>query len=239
VKNIGQVATEDGWNEQVSLVSVSGNLTKLLTTTYYEGKLAANASVSRQTKIQVPELLGIDGLAKVQVTIVPNEKTGEHPSLRDNNTAVSNNNLTVNKKLTLELSRPSVNEGSSQRISCKLSRSGRWNNIRVFNITTTKDARVEVPSSVTIPANQSGVVFYLTVNNNDVLDADSVINISVSGDDYEAVTGRLVIVDDELPGLTVTSSKTGCPGGRDLPTDGDCCPSICNTYRRDTHQRGR
>lgn len=213
VKNIGQVATEDGWNEQVSLVSVSGNLTKLLTTTYYEGKLAANASVSRQTKIQVPELLGIDGLAKVQVTIVPNEKTGEHPSLRDNNTAVSNNNLTVNKKLMLELSRPRVNEGSSQRVSCKLSRSGRWNNIRVFNITTTKDTRVEVPSSVTIPANQSGVVFYMTVNNNDVLDADSVVNISVSGDDYEAVTGRLVIVDDELPGLTVTSSKTDVQEG--------------------------
>ena len=131
VSNIGQVATEDGWSEQISLVSVSGNLSKVLTTTYYDKTLAAGGSVSREAKVELPALLGLDGLAKVQVTVVPNEKTGEHPSLRDNNTAKSNANLTVNKRLTLELSRLKVTEGYQQQISAKLSRSGRWGNIRV------------------------------------------------------------------------------------------------------------
>ena len=212
VNNIGQVATEDGWSEQISLVTVSGNLSKLLTTTYYDKTLAAGASVSREAKVTLPALLGLDGVAKVQVTIVPNEKTGEHPSLRDNNTAQSSQNVTVGKRLTLELSRIRINEGN-QQISAKLSRSGRWANIRVFDVTATNDSRVKVPAKVTVPANQSGTVFYIDITNNDVLDADSVVNITVSGDGYEPVSARLVIIDDELPGLTVKASKTDVTEG--------------------------
>ena len=208
VNNIGQVATEAGWSEQITLVALSGNVMKQLTTTYYDETLGAGASVNREAKIVLPTLLGIDGLAKVQVTIVPSDKTGEHPSLRDNNTASSSSNLTVGKRLTLELSPIKVNEGYNHRISCKLSRSGRWQNIRTFTITSTEDARLDIPKSITIPANQSGVVFYFDVKNNDVLDADSVVDVTVSGDGYDPVTARLIIVDDELPGLTVTSSKT-------------------------------
>ena len=33
VSNVGKVATEDGWSEQITLVAVSGNVTKVLTTT--------------------------------------------------------------------------------------------------------------------------------------------------------------------------------------------------------------
>ena len=213
VSNVGQVATEDGWSEQVTLVAVSGNVTKQLTTTYYEGTLAAGGTVNRQVTIPLPALLGMDGLAKVQVTIVPTEKTGEHPSLHDNNVQTSAANITVGKKLTLELSRTKVNEGYSQNISCKLSRSGRWNNIRAFTVTTTDDSRVDIPKSVTIPANQSGVVFYMTINNNAALDKDSVVDVTVTGDGYDPVTARVIIVDDEFPDLTVTSSKSDVQEG--------------------------
>ncbi|MBR1548208.1 MAG: hypothetical protein IJ637_05725, partial [Prevotella sp.] len=208
VANIGQVATDDGWSEQIVLVGLNGNVSRLLTTTYYDGTLAAGASVSREAKIQLPALLGIDGLAKIQVTVVPTEKTGEHPSLRDNNAAQSSSNLTVGKRLTLELSALKINEGYLQTISCKLSRSGRWSNIRRFAIATTKDSRVVVPEDVTIQADQSGVVFYLQVMNNNVLDADSIVDITVTGDDYEPATARLVIVDDELPDLALKASQS-------------------------------
>ena len=213
VNNIGQVATEDGWSELIELVSTSGNITKTLTTTYYDKTLAAGGSVNREAKVVMPALLGIDGLAKVRVTVTPNEKTGEHPSLRDNNVAQSSKNLTVGKRLTLELSRVKVNEEWNYTISCKLSRSGRWANIRTFTIATTADSRIEIPSQVTIPANQSGTVFYMTVKDNSVLDADSIVDITISGDGYDPVTARLVIEDNELPGLTVKSSKTDVTEG--------------------------
>ena len=208
VNNIGKVATEDGWNEQISLVAVSGGLTKQLTTTYYDSTLSAGGSVSREVKITLPALLGLDGLAKVQVTVVPSDKTGEHPSLRDNNTAQSTTNLTVGKRLTLELTPQRIAEGSYQRITCKLSRSGRWQNIRNFTLKT-NDSRLKLPgNSVTIPANQSGVVFYAEVENNSVLDADSIASITVSGDGYDEVTSSILIEDDELPALKLTASKT-------------------------------
>lgn len=207
VANVGKVATEDGWSEQIVLAAVSGGVTKQLTTTYYDGTLAAGASVNREAKIVLPALLGIDGLSKVQVTVVPTDKTGEHPSLRDNNTASGSSNLTVGKRLTLELTPQRIAEGSYQRISCKLSRSGRWQNIRSFTLKT-NDSRLQIPSSVTIPANQSGVVFYAEVQNNTVLDADTIASITVSGDGYDEVTSSIIIEDDELPALKLTASKT-------------------------------
>ena len=213
VGNVGQVTTDDGWSEQIALVAVSGNITKVLATTYYDQPLAAGASVSREAKVGLPTLLGLDGVAKVQVTIVPTDKTGEHPSLRDNNVAQSATNVTIGKRLILEMSPVRVNEGSSQRITCKLSRSGRWLNHRVFNVTSSGDSRLQVPEVVAIPANQSGVVFYLNLKNNDVLDADSVVAITVSGDGYDPVTASLIIVDDEQPDLKVTASKSDVTEG--------------------------
>ena len=209
VKNIGQVATDDGWSEQISLVSVSGNLVKTIATTYYDQKLSAGSQVSRTAEIVLPTLLGLDGVCKVQVAVVPTEKTGEHISLRDNNTAQSSKNTSVSKLLTLELSQLRVVEGSNQRITAKLSRSGRWNNVRTFTVSgSPADGRLELPTTVSIPVNQSGTVFYINVGNNNKVDNDSIVTISIAGDNYEAATARVVIEDDEFPELTVKSSKS-------------------------------
>ena len=209
VKNIGQVSTDDGWSEQITLVTVSGNLTKTIATTYYDQKLAAGAQVSRTAEIYLPALLGLDGVCQVQVDVVPTDKTGEHISLRDNNSATSTKNITISKLLTLELSRLNVAEGSSQRITAKLSRSGRWSNIRSFTITKSPDdARLSVPATATIQSNQSGTVFYIDVVDNDVVDSDSVVVLSVEGDGYDPVTARIVIEDNEYPELSVKASKS-------------------------------
>lgn len=209
VKNIGQVSTDDGWSEQISLFTVSGNLVKTIATTYYDKKLSAGSQVSRNAEIQLPTLLGLDGACKVQVTIVPTEKTGEHISLRDNNIAQSAKNISVGKMLTLELSQLRVVEGSNQRITAKLSRSGRWNNVRTFTISSTPaDSRLELPTTVSIPMNQSGTVFYINVGNNSKVDNDSIVTISIEGDNYKAATAHIVIEDDEFPELAVKSSKS-------------------------------
>lgn len=209
VKNVGQVATDDGWSEQVSLVTVSGNLVKTIATTYYDQRLSAGSQVSRTADIVLPTLLGLDGACKVQVTVVPTEKTGEHISLRDNNTAQSSKNTGVGKVLTLELSQLRVVEGSSRRITAKLSRSGRWNNVRTFTVSgTPTDTRLDLPATISIPMNQSGTVFYINVGNNDKVDKDSIVTLSITGDNYGAATAQIVIEDDEFPELTVKSSKS-------------------------------
>ena len=208
VKNVGLAATDDGWSEQIMLKTVSGNQSRLIGTLHYDQKLGVGSEVSRETDITLPALLGVDGICKVEVEVVPNEKTGEHPTYLDNNTAQSTDNVEVTRQLYLELSRTRLTEGGNQRITAKLSRSGRWNNLRVFDITSTEDSRVSIPKTVTMPAGQSGVVFNIDVTNNDKVDTDSIINISIKSEEYGAITARLVIEDDEYPALGVTASQS-------------------------------
>ena len=208
VKNVGQAATDDGWNEQIMLKTISGNQSKLISSLHYDQKLGVGSEVSRETDIVLPALLGVDGICKVEVEVVPSEKTGEHPTLLDNNIAQSTANVEVSRQLYLELSKTRITEGGNQRITAKLSRSGRWNSLRVFDITCSEDSRVSLPKTVTMPAGQSGVVFNIDVTNNDKVDTDSIVNISIKSDEYEAVIARLVIEDDEYPALEVTASQS-------------------------------
>lgn len=208
VENIGELDTDGGWSEQLSLVSNDGTISKLIATTHYDDILTAGGIVSRQTEVTLPYLLAIDGDVKLQVRLVPDINTGEPASAQANNTQTCDNFLTVNKQLGIELSPKRIDENSGQRIALRVNRSGRWTTKETFAITATNDSRLNVPSSITIPANQSGAVVYISVTDNEVLDNDSIVNISVEGNGYAEATSTLVIDDNELPTLSVSSSKT-------------------------------
>lgn len=207
VENIGDVATGGGWNEQISLVTDDGS-NKLIATTHYDGTLNANGIVSRQAEITLPFLLGIDGQAKLQVRIVPDSNIGESTSAQSNNTGTGTSVLTVGKMLSLELSPKRIDENSTTRIALRVNRSGRWTMAETFTLTATADYRISVPESITIPANQSGSIVYLNMTDNDVLDNDSIITISVEGNGYDKASSQLQIDDDEYPSLTIKSSKS-------------------------------
>ena len=224
VGNVGQVATEGGFSEQISLINISGTSTKLLTTVHYSDPIAAGSEVSRNVSLQLPALLGIDGVAKVQVTIIPDDNAGEHISLRDNNTAKSESNIEVKRHLYFEVSPQKVYESRYwERITCKLSRSGSWNDIQTFSISATNskgetvtaenEKRVTLPATVTLGQGESAKIFYLEIKNNSVYDHDSLLNIKVEHTKYDAATARLVIEDDEFPDITLTSSATDVKEG--------------------------
>lgn len=208
VENLGELATEDGWSEQVSLVSEDGLESKLIATTYYYQTLGAKSVVSRNTEVQLPALLGVEGQMKLQVRIIPFDNAKEPVTARENNTNQSEALYSINKVLTFELSPTRFIENEVTRVYARLNRSGRWNEEQTFQVVSTNDSRVAIPATVSIAAGQSGVVFYLPVTDNEVLDNDSIINISIDGNGYEAVTGQLVIEDNEFPDLSVTASKS-------------------------------
>ena len=210
VKNIGDKETGAGWTEQISLVNLAGTVTKTIATTYYDQILAKGSVVSRQATIDLPQYLGLDGVCKVKVELVPTDKTGEHPSMRTNNTATSETNITLTKQLSLELSKTRFTEGGTQRVQAKLNRSGSWTLSQTFQIKLTPEdkTRVDIPSTVNIPAGQSGVVFYFNILDNDKLDTDSIVDITVSGTGYEAATQRIVIEDNEYAALSVAASQS-------------------------------
>ena len=218
VKNVGKANTSAGWSEEIALVN--GTTTKVLTTVHYADSLFAESEVSRNVSLTLPSLLGIDGIAQVQVTVIPDANAGEHQSLRDNNVAKSDNNLQVAKHLTLEIKPNRVTESYySQRIAITLTRSGNWSEAQSFKVTCTDskgqpsaETRVALPEIINILEGQSAAISYLTLTNNSVLDPDTLIHFKVepvnTASTYAAVEADLVIEDDEYPTLTLVSSKS-------------------------------
>lgn len=207
VSNIGGKATDAGWTEYLSVKNAAG-VSTLLSTTYYEDILEAGASVSRQVEIQLPKILALDGEAKFEVEVRPQSETGESLGLRQNNTAVSDANITFNKLLTLTLpSGGAIAETYSKPMKCTLTRSGLRSAEETFTITFTTDDRVTIPSEVTISAGSSTATFYIQIADNTILDENNVIVVSTSGNGYPEANGQIVIEDNEYPDLTVTVSK--------------------------------
>ena len=209
VKNVGGAATTGGWSEQLLLVNKRGTVTRLMATTYCQETLAAGASLSRNADIIVPQLLGIEGEAYVQVKVIANSETGESSLATGNNTAQSDKTFTVSKRLFVEPNPATIVENQyPHRVLVKVSRSGDWSGIQTFTLAATDDSRISLPASVTIPAGQSGASVYMTLTDNDVLDDSETVVITASGNDYPDATGTLTIEDNEYPDLTLTASKS-------------------------------
>lgn len=111
-------------------------------------------------------------------------------------------------ELALDLSPKRIEENANQPVKLKLTRTGSWAQEETFILTATTDSRVTVPATITIPAKQSAAVINLPIKNNDVLDADSIVEITATGEGYETVRAQLIIEDDDYPALTVKSSKS-------------------------------
>lgn len=206
VQNIGGRNTEDGWTEYISLKNADGTST-LLASMNYDDILAMGGSVSRQTTISLPKALAMDGEVQFEVEVRPTSLTGESQGLRRNNTA-SSANVQLSKLLFLEYPTYSISETYNQPLRCTLTRSGNRTEAETFAIQHTADSRITMPEEVTIGAGQSAVSFYLQLTDNDVLDNQSVINLSAEGNGYAAVAGQITIEDNEYPDLEVTASQT-------------------------------
>ncbi|MBR4729660.1 MAG: DUF5006 domain-containing protein, partial [Prevotella sp.] len=213
-----------GWSEQVSLINEDGSQSKLIATIHYDNTLEAGGTLSRQVEITLPTLLGIDGQARLQVRVVPDSDTGESASAQGNNTQTGSSLININKVLTLEILPNCIEENVGRQIALYVNRTGKWVAEETFALTATTDNRVNVPSSITIPANQSGVIVYFNVTDNDVLDDNSVINISIEGNGYAAVQQQLTIEDNEYPDLKIKVSKSEI-------TEGETFQLIISTSR--------
>ena len=210
VKNEGNLVGYGGWSERIYLVSESGKKVCIGTTYYDTNVLDPGATVSRSTDMALAKLIGIEGAARICITIIPSVSSGEIIEYQSNNSAETENApLHVGKRLYLTMPESALAEGEHSTVRCQLSRSGNWTSSEDYELSLLSgDNRLTVPETVTIPREQSAAYFYLTINDNNASDADSVFTVQVSGNGYEAVEGVLVISDDEQPSLQVTATKS-------------------------------
>ncbi len=215
IRNAGNLPATGGWSERVSLVSEKGKKITLGTFYYETEGLVVDGSVSREADITLSSLPGIEGKVKLSVTVIPYSYSGEAAEFQKNNTSeTSAYVLTVGKRLYLTLPETTLTEGDATTVRCQLSRSGDWTETETFNLVKVKgDSRLMLPTTITIPRDQSGVYFYLNIVDNEVLDEDDSFEIAVSGNGYDEVVGVITVEDNEYPQLTVTASKTDVTEG--------------------------
>lgn len=206
VQNVGDLSTSDGWSEQILLVAENGQ-TAALGTAYYNQLLAPGAVVARQAEFVLSAWPGLDGAAKIVVKLIPNAKLGELPAAMTNNTATSAVSIVFNKLLTLKILRDRLGENNPSPIQCQLFRSGNRETEQTFSLVSSDPGRVSVPPTVTIPMQNSGAVFYLYSIDNQVVNLDSLVVITASGNDYADVSDTIQLDDNEIPSFTVTPSK--------------------------------
>lgn len=210
VVNNGQKPTQAGWTEEVSIVNAKGKVTKIATASADE-TLNVGQAIARQTTIVLPEILEMDGEANIQVEVVPLPTTGENEADRANNKAQSEQAITLTKYLKMEMSSPVTEpfyDIYGNRLPVKITRTGDNTVAQIFTITPSRsDSRLSIPSEVTIAAGQSATTFYIDLTDNNVLDNESLVTITVSGYGYDAVQSDLEVIDNEHPTITVTTSN--------------------------------
>ena len=212
VQNIGQLPTGGGWSERLSLITPDGAF-KHLTTTSYDNILNSGQQVNRSASIVIPDVLGLDGNAVLQVEIVPNADTNEGVGYLGNNTATSGG-INIGKKLYVKLNPDVVTEANGSVVKGLLTRSGDWSQDEVFMLTATSDGRISMPEQVTIPASQSSAYFYISLTANGIYDGLNAVVVRANGNGYDEAVDTLEIVDDVFPLLYLESSQRDISEGQ-------------------------
>ena len=216
VQNIATVAAVGGWAERISFIPVSGPKLTIDPSFQYMPDLAAGATLNRTKKIKLPELPKFSGDANIEVELIPLPALQEYPANKANNKATSASQVTVGNLLTLSIQTAAVLENTATPVRCIITRSGDYSADLPVNLSASLAGQVTIPATVTIPANQSSVVFNLSPINNLIIDGPRNVDISASATDYINSTKTITILDDEIPGLTAHLSKSSATEGETI-----------------------
>ena len=216
VSNIGGLATEAGWSEQVFAESADGKFSKLLGTIDYDQKLAAGGTISRTAEFDTPMELGISDNARIRVKVRPYSNTGEPSWMLANNEATTSGTLQTANMLFINPAAANIEEASAQNVRLKLIRSGSTAQAETFKLAQTADARIELPAEITIPQGQSATYFYAKVIANQKLDNDSIVTVNIDGNNYMTGTTAIKLTDDTKPQLTLSAKQQDVTEGGKL-----------------------
>ncbi len=234
VENIGNVAATGGWVERISLIPVSGLKLTLEPSIEYKLPLASKTIINRSKKLRLPDILKFSGDATVEVELIPLSDLIEYQVNKANNKAVSAGNVTVNSILTLDIQATSILENIVAPVRCIVTRSGNYSADLTVGVVASVTGQITIPATVTIPANQSSVLFNLNTVNNTILEGSRDVAVIASAPAYSNSSKIITILDDEIPSLSPQLSKTTATEGetieltvtRDLVTNKDLTVSL-------------
>lgn len=216
VSNEGRRAAYSGWKETILAIAEDGRYERVLTTLYYEGVLAPDASIARNASVKLPEVPGVSGQCKIKVEVSPYADFGEPSSMKENNVALSPNSVFIHKSLLTTF--PTVlDEASEEKYKFYITRTGDTSIAETFYVTISpQDPRLSCPSSFIIPEGVASSVFDVKINADGIYNDSESFLIAISGEDYEEITSRLNVKDDKYPEISITPSVYEITEGEDF-----------------------
>jgi hypothetical protein len=196
VENIGGVTATGGWAERITIVPVSGLNLSIDPNVDYSLPLSAGTTINRSRKVKLPDIVRFSGNANIQVELVPFPELLEYAANKANNIGLSAGKITFANILTLDIPETSVLENLGVPIRCIVTRSGDYTTNMVVSLSASVAGQVTIPATVTIPANQSSVIFNLNTINNLLIDGQRNIWITASASQYSNSVKTITILDD-------------------------------------------
>ena len=213
VENIGSVQAAGGWAERITIVPVSGLKIPIEPNREYNLPLSATSTVNRSRKIKLPDVLRFSGDANIQVELITLPELLEYAANKANNTGLSAGKINVGNVLSLEITEASVLENLLSPVRCIVTRSGDYTSNIVVSLSASVTGQVTIPSTISIPASQSSVVFNLNTINNALIDGPRSIWITATASQYTNSVKSLSILDDEIPSLSAVLAKSTATEG--------------------------
>ncbi len=217
IGNIGDGAAVTDWTEKVYIEAPGGQNRTLVGQFDYDGtdSLQAGAFFNRSYNLNLPNDLNIGNQGIFVVEIIPNIL--EIPLSTANNIAFENQAWTIESILFLTLANDQINEGNS--LYCTVTRSGSTVQSQTVNITLNEPARFNASATVTISAGQAGRAFYIYSIQNSDLEGDIEIEMTASATGYTPDTEQFLLIDDEIPTLSINNLPAMIAEGEVLDFD--------------------
>ncbi len=208
VENIGDADATAGWTEKVYLVNTATDERVYIGSGRSDAQLLPGGKISRSATMTLPQLIGQDEDLAAEVDVIGNSNLGEIIAQQNNNTARSEDFITLTKRLFLTADRSEMTEGSTNYIRMKLSRSGYWGLEETFNVSSLNTGLVSLPETVTIPQGQSGVYFNVRPVDNSEVNTTELETISIAAaHGYEGLSHDITVLDDEFMAMTLAFDK--------------------------------
>lgn len=225
ISNQGTGESGDGWRENIYLEDMSGTR-KFVGYKLYENKLTENTSIQRIAEISLPQVVGLDGTMSAFVEIVNLDKTGELIADQGNNSATSENAISLTRRVFFSKSRAELEEGIDKNSSkaktaeyITLTRSGDWSTDEEFTLTEYNESGIimlTIPQTVTIKAGNSAARFRIRAIDNNEVNAIYRTFLKANNSNYEEIVMTVDVEDDDNSKLTLTTDKAEYTEGEQI-----------------------
>jgi len=207
VANLGTGKLYVNWTEKIYMQSAAGENRTLLKQSNFikNDSISTGQTITRNVGINIPSQLNIGDKGVFVVEIIPGSSIHEEQGNEANNTGIQKTPWAIKKLLTVGLSNSEITEGSSDKITITVNRTGSLSSPLTVNVNLSHPNRFSFPSSVTIAAGQAGSSFTISSPDNSTIEGTIKDTVRITATNFTAAKANLTILDNDKASLSISN----------------------------------